>query len=169
MSHDQVAEPFHDLRREVGVQVVLEVGRVRDVRVEQRAREAALGVGEQHRELRACHPARPSRALGHLPRSRGRNSTARSSIPSASSDRMSSSYASRRPTPPSLFGCHPGTGSGPEGSCRTGRAPLRRGRPRGSGRRARRAGALRAPRPCRAGSSGSTSRNSSSPRRPSCR
>ena len=57
---DQVAEPLHDRRREVGLQILEQVGRVGELRVQQRRGDRALRVREQHREFGTHQPiARP--------------------------------------------------------------------------------------------------------------
>ena len=63
---EQVTQALDDRGREVGAQVVFEVGVVRQPRPQQRAGETALGVGQQHGQLRALQPAARPTAVGHL-------------------------------------------------------------------------------------------------------
>ena len=86
----QVAEPLHDLRREVRAKVLLQVLRVRQRRPEQRVGQALLRVREQDGELGARHAATRAAALGHL-LARGEELDLALEEPSASSDCIRSS------------------------------------------------------------------------------
>ena len=66
MLAEQVAQALDDGRREVAAQVAFEVGVVGQRGPQQRAREAALGVGQQDGQLRALEAAARAPAIGHL-------------------------------------------------------------------------------------------------------
>ena len=87
------AEPLHDLRREIGAQITLEVGRVRERGREQRVREALLRVGEEHGELGSRHPPGRPAPLGHV-LGVGSASRSRSRTSCVSRPTIRSSYAS---------------------------------------------------------------------------
>ena len=83
MLGQQVPEALDDAVREVLAQVALQPRVLAEVRREQVARERALGVGEQQRQLGPLEPAAGAPALGDL---LGRPAAARTRASAARAD-----------------------------------------------------------------------------------